>query len=314
MAEAWEVAGTASRLLSSGGHPPAKAAALSGRVKELAELVRDKAPEEAEALLATAERLKAVASPEGAVAGASAVAERAYALGRRLRAEMERVALRTRLYGVLALVLAVVIALWAFAKRGQMLQALDTIVAATRDGGPSIEEASRLYGREVAGALFAVRQLLDRAKGAEERLRQETVSRYLMSEILRDLSESVPDKEAAMMEAGRRFARRLSGSLSERLETYERQGLGRIRLLEVDGKKPLAMFAGEVLFESLRSAEYPQDHFARGFLAETVEQLVGVRALCEEVACQARGDKECRFVVYPLGEADPERWRKALEG
>ncbi len=218
-----------------------------------------------------------------------------------------------RLVGVLAFLCAVLVAVWVALRRHLLAEAFEAIVQASRGGGPERGEAIKAYGREAAGALFAVRQLLERAEGAEERLREETVSRYLMSEIVRDLSEALPDREAAMLEAGRRFARRLSGSLKERLEAYERQGLGQLALSEVDGERPFATFVGRGLFESLESSEYPQDHFARGFLCETVRQLTGADVLCEEISCRARGDEECRFVVYPLGEVDPQAWREALK-
>jgi len=142
-------------------------------------------------------------------------------------------------------------------------------------------------------------RMVAQLREADERLRESTVSKQMLSDLLRDLSQQISASELLMIETGRQFARRLSGTLAQHLDTFAEQGLGHLRLEGVDSQRSEILFVGEGLVENTRNSRYPTDHFTRGFLAEVVAKLAGAAANCEEIACVSRGDPFCRFVVYP---------------
>lgn len=136
-------------------------------------------------------------------------------------------------------------------------------------------------------------------------LKESAVSRHLVGELVRDFSRQLRDAQVALYETGGRFAARLSGSLPDHLEGFRQQGLGRLALELVDPASRRAIFAGKELFSSYEPGSVPQDHFAAGFLAETVSKLLGIRMDCEETLCRATGAFACQFVVYPVDCARP---------
>lgn len=131
-------------------------------------------------------------------------------------------------------------------------------------------------------------------------LKESAISRHLVGELIRDFSRQLRDAEVALYETGGRFAARLNGSLAEHLEGFRQQGLGRLALELVDPVSRRAIFNGKELFSSYEPGTVPQDHFAAGFLAETVSKLLGIRMDCEETECRATGAYACQFVVYPV--------------
>jgi ABC-type sugar transport system substrate-binding protein len=88
------------------------------------------------------------------------------------------------------------------------------------------------------------------------------------------------------------------------LEDLSRSGFGSFELLSLDVAAGLADISGHDLFEAsvapaLASARTPRaiDHYCSGRLAGYLTSIFGRAAVCEEVCCQARGDRECRFAI-----------------
>jgi predicted hydrocarbon binding protein len=91
------------------------------------------------------------------------------------------------------------------------------------------------------------------------------------------------------------------------VETYRRAGYGNLEVVSLDLAKPEAVLRGTNLFEAglagkagIYRSERAVDHYSRGILAGFVSGLVGKEVVCEEMACQFRGDAECEFVVMPF--------------
>lgn len=88
------------------------------------------------------------------------------------------------------------------------------------------------------------------------------------------------------------------------LEDLTRGGFGTFELLNLDLAAGSAEVRGHDLFEAacapgLAWARTPRcvDLYCSGRLAGYLTVIVGLPTACEEVACQARGDPECRFVL-----------------
>ncbi len=91
------------------------------------------------------------------------------------------------------------------------------------------------------------------------------------------------------------------------VETYRQAGYGNMEMLEFDLEKPQVTLAGTNLLEvqvARGSGVYrtPRsvDHYSRGMFAGFLSNLLGREVVCEEVACQYRGDERCEFVVMPF--------------
>jgi hypothetical protein len=88
------------------------------------------------------------------------------------------------------------------------------------------------------------------------------------------------------------------------LEDLARSGFGTFELLSLDLDAGCAEVRGHDLFEAacargLAWARTPRcvDLYCSGRLAGYLTAIVGQPAACEEVACQARDDPDCRFVL-----------------
>jgi len=147
-------------------------------------------------------------------------------------------------------------------------------------------------------------EMARRLEAAQAQLRATSVSRKLVGQILKDLGDQMREPMLAMYNTGGRLAEKLSGSLEERLQAFRQQGLGELELASEQPVQGELTFHGRGLFQAMTPSSRQADDFARGFLARTVELLAGVSCNCEELACQATGDAECVFVVYPLEDTD----------
>ncbi|MDI6703936.1 MAG: hypothetical protein QME40_04610 [bacterium] len=144
--------------------------------------------------------------------------------------------------------------------------------------------------------------------------KEATVTRRFMGELLSDFVEETSASSISMFNIGKRFSERIEGNLKDHLDTFKGYGLGTLELEEIDEEEGEVSFVGRNLFESYKRSDYPQDHFAKGFLAKTVSKLAGVPEMnCEEMECVARGDEICRFIVCPTKRLKIMGLRKSLE-
>lgn len=88
------------------------------------------------------------------------------------------------------------------------------------------------------------------------------------------------------------------------VEAYNQAGYGDIEVVSLDLGKPEAILRGRNLFEAglagragIYRSERTVDHYSRGMLAGFLSALVGKEVICEEMACQFRGDAACEFVA-----------------
>ncbi len=91
------------------------------------------------------------------------------------------------------------------------------------------------------------------------------------------------------------------------VETYRQAGYGEIEVVSVDFDKPEAMLRGRNLFEAglvgeagIYRTPRTADHYSRGMFAGFMSTLLGREVVCEEMACQFRGDEACEFVILPF--------------
>ena len=119
----------------------------------------------------------------------------------------------------------------------------------------------------------------------------------------------------AFYDMGYRTGQQLMDTLSARaespeqalrlfVETYRQAGYGDIEVVSLDLAKPEAVLRGTDLFESglaakagIYRSKRAVDHYSRGMLAGFLSVLVGKEVVCEEMACEFRGDPACEFVV-----------------
>lgn len=96
-------------------------------------------------------------------------------------------------------------------------------------------------------------------------------------------------------------------ALRQLVETYKRSGYGNLEVLEFDISLSEARLAGTDLFEAAVARESgvyrtPRcvDHYSRGMFAGFMSKLLGRDIVCEEIACQYRGDARCEFMALPF--------------
>jgi len=113
---------------------------------------------------------------------------------------------------------------------------------------------------------------------------------------------------------GRKHAMKITGSLEEGLTEFGRTGLGLLSLKSYDYGKGRAVFVGKNLLQgSTGKSNHPVDSFARGFLAGLVGRLAETDVECTEVACSARGDAACSFVVQVTREHERDLLAKVFQ-
>ncbi len=137
--------------------------------------------------------------------------------------------------------------------------------------------------------------------------------------LMKVLQEHAPHAiKYAFYDMGYRVGQELMQTLAERadepeasfsylVQAYRQSGYGDLRVEQFDLSKPEARLAGSDLFESnvaRKAGTYrtPRcvDHYSRGMFAGFLSNLLGKEVVCEEIACQYRGDERCEFVVMPF--------------
>lgn len=93
------------------------------------------------------------------------------------------------------------------------------------------------------------------------------------------------------------------------VEQYAQAGYGAIKITHLDLSAPEVRLQGDNLFEAglaptagIYRTTRSVDHYSRGMFAGFVSELLKREVVCEEVACQFRGDPHCEFVVLPFQE------------
>lgn len=91
------------------------------------------------------------------------------------------------------------------------------------------------------------------------------------------------------------------------VESYKQSGYGNLEVVHFDLAQPEARLAGTDLFETSVATQSgtvrsPRcvDHYSRGMFAGFLSKLLGREVVCEEIACQFRGDARCEFIVLPF--------------
>jgi len=93
------------------------------------------------------------------------------------------------------------------------------------------------------------------------------------------------------------------------VEQYTQAGYGNLEITHFDLAAPEARLSGTALFEAglapkagIYRTPRVVDHYSRGMLAGFMSELLKREVVCEEVACQFRGDPRCEFVILPFQE------------
>lgn len=137
--------------------------------------------------------------------------------------------------------------------------------------------------------------------------------------LMRVIYENAPEiVKHAFYDMGYRSGEQLMGTLSDRsqdperafryfVETYRQAGYGNIQVTAFDLGRQEAALRGTNLFETKVAREAgiyrsPRsvDHYSRGMFAGFMSGLLGKEVICEELACQFRGDEACEFVILPF--------------
>jgi predicted hydrocarbon binding protein len=136
--------------------------------------------------------------------------------------------------------------------------------------------------------------------------------------LLRVIHEHAPHVvKYAFYDMGFRSGRVMMESLAQRasdpeaafryfVEMYRQTGYGDLEVTSFDLSKPEATLRGTNLFEAglvgktgIYRSPRTVDHYTRGMFAGFLSSLAGREVICEELACQFRGDPACEFVVLP---------------
>ncbi len=137
--------------------------------------------------------------------------------------------------------------------------------------------------------------------------------------LLQVINEHAPQAiKYAFYDMGYRVGQELMGTLKDRaddperafkyfVETFRQAGYGDITVTSFDLSKPEARLRGTNLFESglaKQSGIYRSprtvDHYSRGMFAGFMSVLLGREVVCEEMACEFRGDGACEFIILPF--------------
>lgn len=91
------------------------------------------------------------------------------------------------------------------------------------------------------------------------------------------------------------------------IEQYSQGGYGDIEIVHFDLAAPEVRLLGRNLFEAglapkagIFRTPRSVDHYSRGMFAGFISELLKREVVCEEIACQFRGDPCCEFVVLPF--------------
>lgn len=174
----------------------------------------------------------------------------------------------------------------------------------TRDAGERYGPAERALLRIVAGDAAAsiqnaraLRQLDDSRRA----LLSQRLARPLVRRIVRALVEETRADYHVLMRLGEGLAREADATdLDALCGAYAEMGLGSLRHEPARGGQHV--FVGHDLFERAPRSSSTTCYIALGFLVGAVSRAHGSPARGTEVACQSRGDAECRFVVQARRE------------
>jgi predicted hydrocarbon binding protein len=111
-----------------------------------------------------------------------------------------------------------------------------------------------------------------------------------------DIMAALTESDLAPEDAVQRF-----------VERYVQAGYGDLAVTHFDLAAPEARLSGVNLFEAglapkagIYRTPRVVDHYTRGMFAGFMSELLKREVVCEEVACQFRGDPRCEFVVLPF--------------
>jgi predicted hydrocarbon binding protein len=111
-----------------------------------------------------------------------------------------------------------------------------------------------------------------------------------------DLMSNIGEQEITPEEAFRNFVAR-----------YSEAGYGDIVIEQFDLDAPEVRLSGYHLFESslaplagIYRTPRAVDHYSRGMFAGFLSELLRREVICEEIACQFRGEERCEFIILPF--------------
>ncbi|HWH08838.1 MAG TPA: PAS domain S-box protein, partial [Candidatus Thermoplasmatota archaeon] len=159
----------------------------------------------------------------------------------------------------------------------------------------SLSPLGEAEGRVV---LAAMRDVTER-KRAEEELRAARVARPLVRRIVRELVDRTQADRGTLLNVGEMLAREAeAGTLPEFARAFSEMGLGQLDYVGEEAGR--VRFEARDLIERREGARLTTCFLTAGFLSGAVARALGAPgALGTEVACQSRGDPECRFIVQP---------------
>lgn len=133
-------------------------------------------------------------------------------------------------------------------------------------------------------------------KRFERTLQQQAVTRKVVRKLLRELTEG-NDWGLRRREIGRSMAGEAEhAELEAHLQDFSAMGLGELMLVKQDGAR--YEFHGFGLLEMTPGSASPTCHIPLGYLERALQQVTRRPTLGSEIACQSRGDAQCRFVVH----------------
>lgn len=93
------------------------------------------------------------------------------------------------------------------------------------------------------------------------------------------------------------------------VEQFMQAGYGTLEVTHFDLAPPEVRLRGQNLFEAglaptvgIYRGPRAVDHYSRGMFAGFTSELLKREVVCEEIACQFRGEPYCEFVVLPFQE------------
>lgn len=93
------------------------------------------------------------------------------------------------------------------------------------------------------------------------------------------------------------------------VQQYMQAGYGAVEVTHFELTTPEVRLRGHNLFEAglapaagIYRSPRVVDHYSRGMFAGFTSELLKREVVCEEIACEFRGDPSCEFVVLPFQE------------
>lgn len=170
---------------------------------------------------------------------------------------------------------------------------------------PVLATAAQLVVEERLHARVSLLETQVASAGSDpDHVADERVARTAVQRLLLRLSGPAQTRPQVLRALGREVASGVQGVLVEDyVRLYSALGLGELAL---DGTREGRRFSfrGHSLLEAFSDSREPRCFLTLGYLEQAVSAANdGCAALGAEVACEARGDAECRFVVALRQEA-----------